>query len=155
MNEVENASPISSTCPLYRPYVQPAKTTQLQVRRGVTSVRIMLRVDQSRSHFNAIITFSAFPSELRGWNDLSLCPHAADHTLAPAPIFRVYPNEISFFVAVSISPPLVLFKSIQFVLKQCFDPWFYQVQLFCVSNFLIPQHFVFILGQLLFSSASS
>lgn len=50
---------------------------------------------------------------------------------------------------------LVLFKSVQFVLKQCFDPWFYQVQLFCVSNFLIPQRFVFILGQLLFSSASS
>lgn len=31
---------------------------------------------------------------------------------------------------------------------------FYQLQLFCVSNFLISQHFVFICGQLLFSNAS-
>lgn len=67
----------------------------------------------------------------------------------------VYPNGIGFIVAVWVSPSLVLFKSLQFVLKQCFDPWFDQVQLFCVSNFLILLRFVFILGQLLFSSASS
>ena len=76
----------------------------------------------------------------------SQCHNATDHTPARGSIFRGYPNEISPFVAEVITPPLVLFKSIQFLQKQCFDPRFYQLQLFCVSNFLIPQHFVFHLG---------
>lgn len=52
----------------------------------------------------------------------SSCLYAADHTSAPGPIFKGYPNEISHFVALVITRPLVLFKSIQFLKKQCFDP---------------------------------
>lgn len=53
----QNTSPISITCPL-KP---PAKILQLQVRRGVTSVRNTQRVHQSWNHLNFTFTFSFFP----------------------------------------------------------------------------------------------
>lgn len=81
----------------------------------------ILKAGESPRHFYIVNRFGYFHLKSKA-EMTSPCLSAADQTSAPGPIFRGYPNEISLFVALVITPPLVLFKSIQFLKKQCFDP---------------------------------